>query len=65
MSSLMIMQVAFASVNCALNEKPSSVKKSIDLPRSFTGRLTKIFVDIDFLISVEFTRPIGTPGATR
>ena len=37
MSSLMTRQPAFSSVNCGLNEKPSSVKKSIDLSRSFTG----------------------------
>src|SRR6266496_5242363 len=46
MSSLITRQPAFSSVNCGSNEKPSLVKKSIDLPRSFTGRLTKIFVDM-------------------
>lgn len=39
-----IMQVAFWSVNCGLNSKPSCVKKSTDLSRSFTGRFTNILV---------------------
>ena len=38
--SLMIMQVAFSSVNIGLNEKPSAAKKSTVRSRSFTGRLT-------------------------
>src|ERR1700716_1101007 len=52
MSSLITRQPAFSSVNRRLNEKPSLVKKSIDRPRSFTGRLTKIFVDMGRLISL-------------
>ncbi|MNC75818.1 hypothetical protein D3C75_1274170 [compost metagenome] len=38
---LMIMQVAFSSVNCGLNSNPNAVKKSIDFWRLVTGKLTK------------------------
>jgi hypothetical protein len=43
MFSLIIIDVAFSSVNWALNSKPILVKKSTDLFRSLTGKLTKIF----------------------
>src|SRR5688500_16548632 len=36
----MIMQVAFSSVNCGLNSKPSAVKNFTERSRSLTGRLT-------------------------
>src|SRR5437762_6367847 len=39
----MIMQAALSSVNFGSNPKPSFVKKSIDLFRSRTARLTNIF----------------------
>src|SRR6266498_5811804 len=52
MSSLITRQAAFSSVNCALNEKPSPVKKSMERLRSRTGRLTKILVDMPLLESV-------------
>src|SRR6266536_1685015 len=52
MSSLITRQAAFSSVNCALNEKPSAVKKSMERLRSRTGRLTKILVDMPLLESV-------------
>jgi hypothetical protein len=35
---------AVSSVNCGLNVQPRALKKSIDLFRFFTGRLTKILV---------------------
>ena len=40
------MQAAFASLNLGLKVKPSLPKNAFDLSRSFTGRLTKIFVDM-------------------
>src|SRR4030088_3329174 len=36
------MQVAFSSVNCALNSKPSRAKKPTDASMLLTGRFTKI-----------------------
>ncbi len=51
----MIMQVAVSSVNSGLNENPSAVKKPIEALRFFTGRFTKIFLDIDcsFLLRID------------
>lgn len=43
------MHVAFSSVNCGLNVKPSLLKNSTVLLRSFTGKLTKICFVILFL----------------
>src|SRR6266545_6287807 len=50
MSSLMTRHSLFSPESCGLSEKPSLMKKSVDLPRSFTGMLTQIFVDISRLI---------------
>jgi hypothetical protein len=36
------MHVAFSSVNCGLNSKPSFLKNSMVLLRSLTGKLTNI-----------------------
>src|SRR5882757_622120 len=44
MSSEMTMHAAVSSVNCGLKVQPRALKKLIDLLRSLTGRLTKIFV---------------------
>jgi hypothetical protein len=43
-SSLTTIRVAFSSVNCSSNEKPSRRKNSIARGRSFTGRLTNVFM---------------------
>lgn len=47
------MQVAFSSVKCALNLKPSFLKNEIDFSRFLTGRLTNIFVAIVDVLYVE------------
>src|SRR5882762_835352 len=44
MSSEMTKHAAVSSVNCGLKVQPRALKKSIDLSRSFTGRLMKILV---------------------
>src|SRR6187455_1772286 len=46
MSSEITMQAAFASENFGLNVKPSLLKNAFERSRSFTGRLTKILVDM-------------------
>src|ERR1700730_14689247 len=40
----MTKHAAVSSVNCGLKVQPMALKKSIDLLRFFTGRLTKILV---------------------
>jgi len=45
-SSLMIMRVAFSSVVAGSNEKPSLVKNSVVLAKSFTGKLTNVIIGI-------------------
>ena len=46
----MTMQAALSSVNCRLSSKPSDEKNAIDLSRSRTGRLRKIFLDVFAMI---------------
>src|SRR5438094_10507663 len=56
----MIMQAALSSVNFGSNPKPSFVKKSIDLFKSRTARLTNIFRGLlSAMVSslVRFVRP--------
>jgi hypothetical protein len=40
----MTRHAAVSSVNCGFKVQPRALKKTIDLLRSFTGRLTKIWV---------------------
>jgi hypothetical protein len=51
-SLLISIAVAFSSVNCGLNVKPSAVQKSIERWRSATGRFTKIMRLMALLLTV-------------
>ena len=48
MLSLNVMQAAVSSVNFGSLTAPSASRKPRDLPRSATGRFTKIMRDMDF-----------------
>src|SRR5262245_55197363 len=59
MCSLITMQAPVLLVNCGLNENPSALKNVIDLSRSLTGRLTKIWLTI---LNSDLVRPEDEPA---